>query len=297
MSSQFQIAETTKDKKAAEGCEILTEKAPKDYLVNPREILIQVLHRPQEMIHPGIIDSSYTWVDQGCGFQRITDPFGGWVHISRNWQALQFLRRKEFKYLLILDADEQIPWWIPFHLAELDLPIVSGVVCGFTLQRGLFACVAVKGPDGRARFPSLKETKTIPLAGVQKVHNAGTGCIMIRRDVLEKMWLKYEKDNSYGQPFSIPEQEQNQAAVNGALPRGEDICFTDRARALGFDVHVDWACKVGHQKPFMLAWPEQAVSQLPPDKWARLAWPHVKEELATPQPPKPKKKRARKPRK
>ncbi len=276
--SQFAVSETTKRKEAPEGMEMQTEEAPKTYNVNPAEILIQVLHRPQEMIHSGLIDSSYTWVDQGCGFQRIADPFGGWIHVSRNWQSRLFLERKEFKYLLILDADEGVPWWVPFQLAEHDLPIVSGVVCGFTQERGIFACVAVKGTDGKARFPSLKETKTIPAKGVQKVHNAGTGCLMIRRDVIEALWLKYEKDNSFGQPFSLPEAEQNIGAIQGALPRGEDICFTDRARSLGFDVYVDWECKLIHQKPFNLQWPAEAISQMDPQKWANFAWPHLRQQ-------------------
>ncbi len=274
--SQFQVAEATKAKKAVKGMEIVTDRAPKDYNVKPSEILIQCLYRPGEAIHPGIIDSSYTWVDKGCGWQRIMDPFNGWIHVARNWQSQLFLRRKEFKYMLIVDADEAVPWWIPFHLAELDLPIVSGVVCGLTAERGLFACVAVKGPDGKARFPSLKETKTIPATGVQKVHNAGTGCLMIRRDVMEKMWLKYNKNKAFGQPFGIPQAEQEQAALQGAMPRGEDICFTDRARELGFDVHVDWACRVGHQKEVLLQWPHEAVTQMDAKKWANLAWPEAR---------------------
>jgi hypothetical protein len=271
--SQFDIRETSKSKEPGEGMELQLDEAPKSYRVNPREILIQVLHRPQEMIHPGLIDSSYTWVDQGCGFQRISDPFGGWVHISRNWQTRQFMARKEFKYLLLLDADESVPWWVPFQLAELDLPVVSGVVCGFTAERGIFACVAVKGEDGKARFPSVTETKTIPARGVQEVHNAGTGCLMIRRDVMEKLWARFDADPSFGQPFSIPEAEQNTAAIQGALPRGEDICFTDRCRALDIPISVDWGCKLGHQKPFNLAWPANMVTEMDANRWAKLAWP------------------------
>jgi hypothetical protein len=72
------------------------------------------------------------------------------------------------------------------------------------------------------------------------------------------------------------------------MPRGEDICFTDRARELGYKVYVDWKCKVGHQKPFLLAWPTQMITGLPPDKWAKLAFPGAKIET---------KGKARKPRK
>lgn len=282
----FQVAEATKQRNAPQGMEVVRDRAPKDYELNPREILIQCLYRPSEPIHPVIIDSSYTWVDQGCGWQRVMDPFGGWVHISRNWQTQMFLKRKEFKYLLLIDADELVPWWIPFHMAEVmdqneEINVLSGVVCGFNQQRGLFACVAVKGGDGKAHFPSLAESKCIPAQGIQEVDNAGTGCLMIRRSVLEKMWLKYQKDNNFGQPFSIPEAEQNQAAIQGALPRGEDICFTDRLRKLGYKVHVDWACKIGHNKPFPLIWPADRITQMDPEKWAKLAWPEARGRLKT----------------
>ena len=299
--SQFQIDEMAKMTKAKLGqkdMELVTEKAPKTYEMKPSEVLVQCLYRPQEMIHPQIISSSYNWVDQGMGWQRVMDPFGGWVHISRNWMTQMFLKRKEFKYLLMIDSDEAVPWYIPFHMAEAmdreDLQVLSGVVCGFTLERGLFACVAVKGPDGKARFPSVRDTRSIPREGIQEVHNAGTGCIMMRRDLIEAMWLRYTKDKSFGQPFGIPEAEQNLAALQGALPRGEDVCFTDRVREMGSTVYVDWACKIGHQKPFMLVWPDNKVVSISPDKWAAMAWPHVKKgSLKTPGKAKKSRKRRR----
>ena len=275
--AQFAVEESTKAKTPAPGMKLLTEQAPKSYKVNPKEILIQCLYRPTEPIHPAIIGASYTWVDQGAGWQRIMDPFGGWVHISRNWQSRLFLARPEFKYLLMIDSDEAVPWWAPFHLAEAmdqnDLQVLSGVVCGFTQERGLFACVAVKGGDGVARFPSLATTKTIPTKGIQEIHNAGTGLLMVRRDALEALWKAWEADHAFGQPFSIPEAEQDVAALQGALPRGEDVCFTDRCRKLGIKVNVDWAVKAGHQKPFLMAWPENQTTPLDPANWARLAWP------------------------
>jgi len=270
---QFEVQEANKCKTSPEGMVNTQAEAPKTYKVNPREILIQVLHRPQEAIHSGLIDSSYTWVDHGCGFQRIQDQFNGWIHVSRNWQTRLFMERKEFKFLLILDADEGVPWYVPYALAEWDLPIVSGMVCGFTAERGIFACVAVKGPDGKARFPNVRGTKTVPLKGIQEVHNAGTGALMVRRDVLEAMWGRYDKDKSFGQPFGIPQKEQEQAALQGAMPRGEDICFTDRARALGFKSYVDWSCKIQHFKNFNLEWPADCIVDIDPKRWAKMVWP------------------------
>lgn len=284
--SQFIVDEMvpmTGGKQISRNQQVSVDKAPRDYKVNPAEIMVQCLYRPNEAIHPHLIASSYDWVGRGIRWQRIMDPFGGWVHISRNYMSQIFLKRKECKYLLMLDSDEAVPWWIPYHMAsvmqEQDLKVLSGVVCGFTAERGLFACVAVKGPDGRARFPSVKETRTIPAAGVQEVHNAGTGCLMVRRDLMEALWMRYHKDQSFGQPFGIPEKEQNLAAMQGALPRGEDVCFTDRVRELGEKVYVDWACKIGHQKPFLLAWPGQSIYPGDPQKWAKMAWPGVGKQL------------------
>ncbi len=276
--SQFHVSESRKASEVGNdsNVEVQTEKAPKSYTVNPRELMIQVIHRSGEQIHPSIIEASYTWVDQGVAFQRIEDPFCGWIHITRNYQTQLFLQRPELKYLFMIDADEAVPWWVPFQLMEHALPIVSGVVCGFNHERGLFACVAVKGPDGKAYFPSETETKSIPARGVQEVHNAGTGALMLQREVLEKMWLKYEKKAAFGQPFSIPIEEQDIAAKQGALPRGEDICFTDRARQLGYAVNVDWECKIPHRKAMHLNWPPHLITNLDPKRWARMAFPKAK---------------------
>lgn len=243
--------------------------APREeYKIVPKEFLVMILHRPQEPINPLLLDATYRWVDDGASVVRMADPFGGWVNTTRNFQSRQFLKRQEFKWLFLIDADVGPPWFAPYQLASHDKPVVSGIVCGYQKERGgIFACVAVPDEKGIARFPSLSGTKIIPKSGIVQVRNAGTGCLIIRRDVLETMWQRYEDDHSFGQPFELTMEEMRRAGETGAMPRGEDICFTDRARELGFDVWADFSVRCAHRKDFDIIWPQESATDMSVEDW------------------------------
>jgi len=266
---------------------------------DPESVLIQVLRRPTDPLNKMLEESLYSWVAAGIAVQPLRDAFGGWIDVSRNWQSWMFRKSpRKFKYQLIIDNDVGAPVDIPMRLARHDLPIVSAVVPAFNTEKKLFACIAVKGKDGRARFPTLNTTKVMPAEGLVEVHNCGTGCVMVRRDVVESMWEKHESEkarmakaqagvmaliageeidpderkevmyllrnwdyvhNELGAPFSIPQSLRDEAAKTGVMPRGEDICFTDRARSLGYKVYADLSARCVHDATMTLAWPPEAL--------------------------------------
>lgn len=238
------------------------------YDLDPRKILTQILHRPNEQIHRMLMDSTYQWVDQGMAVMRLEDPFGGWINTTRNHQSQIFLKREKFEWLCLIDADVGVPWYGPYQLISHGAPVVSAIVPGWTKEKGMFACVAVKDEKGVARFPTLSKTKILPKAGLVECHNAGAGCIVIRRDVLETMWDRYDKDPEFGQPFELSMDEMRQSGKNGAMRRGEDICFTDRARECGFKVFADFGVRCVHQKMFQMHWPDDAVADITVEDWA-----------------------------
>ena len=280
---------------------------------DPSSILVQILHRPLDPINETLQESLYSWVAAGIAVQPLKDRFGGWIDTARNWQANLFLKAKTFKFQLIIDADVGVPVNMPLLLSRHDKPVVSAVVPCFTKEKGLFVNIAMKGQDGKARFPSLKHTKTLPAKGTAEVHNAGTGCLLVRRDVLEALWEKFENEQEMkaqaingvmqylegdtepdeatkaavwsfirncnhvndlsGPPFCIPQSLRNKAAETGVMPRGEDICFTDRVRAAGFSIYADFEARCTHDKTMTLGWPDEAISDdLDPEDWRLTAF-------------------------
>ncbi len=281
--------------------------------VDPKDLYIQVFRSRDEPIHSVTQDSSYTWLDAKTKFTRLQDQFGGWINTTRNNQTYRYLKETNCKFVCLIDADVGVEWWQPYKLMEHALPVVSAIVPCFSFSKGgLFANVAVLDERGIARFPTLKETKNLPKEGIVECSNAGCGCIVIRRDVLEALWEKSEKDddaiaeeyanlvrarenkilgmvekngatfeevaagmplvtppdrNGFGQPFEQPVREARLAGVSGSLRRGEDICFTDRCREMGYKIYADFGVRAIHDKKIPLAWPEEALADIDVKDW------------------------------
>lgn len=73
----------------------------------------------------------------------------------------------------------------------------------------------------------------VELTGIQKVDAVGTGCIMIKRKVLERLKVP---------PFIT------EYTSNGIKYRGEDINFCYQASLIGYDTYVDFDLKCKHIK-------------------------------------------------
>lgn len=157
--------------------------------VEPGKILVEIPYRPDENINPLLVEQIVHWSNVGVAVSFIRDPFAGWIDVLRNWMLYRFLQSPQFDFLLMNDSDVAMlhPMGL-FHMASLNLPVVSAVACSLSQQRGLFACVAVKDDMGIARFPSIEKNDSIPAHGVVEIENAGTGCLLIRRDVAESIW-------------------------------------------------------------------------------------------------------------
>lgn len=235
---------------------------------NPADMHVQILYKSGEAIHTLTSDSVMTWLDSGSSFTRFMDPFGGWINTTRNWQTRQFLQKSNRRYLFMVDADVGVPWWVPYRLASYDLPVVSGIVPCFSLQRGgIFLNIAVKDPSGTPRFPTATGSKVIPKTGLIEAENFGAGCMVIRRDVLEKLWSMSEDDPDFGQPFEQPIEEMRESGRTGRVGKGEDVHFTDRVRKAGFKIYADFECHCIHDKGMSLAWPDAQKVDIDVEDW------------------------------
>lgn len=243
------------------GQEIYSESAPNGY--NEQEMLrlqqlatqieVQIPYRAQEGIEAELAKRMAAWHAMGIDVADIRDPFGGFIEMTRAFMVQTFLARPATKkYLIMIDSDIVPPWEAPLALAGHDLPVVSGVACGWKPDVGLFCCFALKDANGVERFPTLKPNAKMPAGGVVKIGHAGAGIICIRRDVLETIQEREE-------PFFLPEDVRRESVRQGTVKKSEDIVFSEQVHRAGFAMHVDFAVRCVHYKKIPLAWPNTNV--------------------------------------
>ena len=145
------------------------------------------------------------------------------------------LLRSEFEWLLFVDDDSVFP---PDSLRRLLSAVEAepaAVVAGLYMQRvAPFSPVAYLGehPDGGLIPVDLRDAQD----DVIEVTAAGTGFMLIHRDVLEKVG-----------PFDYRVES-------------EDIMFCRRVWDVGFTVWLDTTVRVGHVAQSVI-WPTQANDQ------------------------------------
>lgn len=220
-------------------------------------VLVCIPHRSDEGIAAGICTHFGMWGRLGLRVATVRDPHGGFIECTRGGMVQLFLehawQHPKVKYLVMIDNDESILWDAPLRLAQHGKAIVSGVVCGYSPERGIFACFTVKDENGIARFPSFRDTRTLPGEGLIRAEQVGTGLICIRRDVLETIREHGEE------PFFIPEEIRKESVAKGNLTKSEDVCFSERCRRYGFDVWVDLSVHASHRKAISIGWPADAI--------------------------------------
>jgi len=220
-------------------------------------IMVVIPHRSDEGIWPGIAQHFGMWGRVCMRMAFIKDPFGGFIECTRGGIVQTFLeyawKHPELKYLVMIDNDQTIQWDAPIKLAQHGKPITSGVVCGYSPERGIFACFTAKDENGVPRFPSWRDTKSLPAEGLIEVEQVGTGLICIRRDVLETL-----KENDE-QPFFVPEKDRIESVKSGNLKKSEDICFCERAARYGFKRYVDLTVHATHHKNIPIGWPGDSI--------------------------------------
>ena len=139
---------------------------------------------------------------------------------NRNTIVSKFLAT-DCDFLMMIDSDI-IPPMNVLQLADFDKDIITPLM--FVHQRGMLLPLFLKqNKDGIYDVDNYLE-KT----GLQKIDATGTGCIIIKRKVLEHPALKY--------PF------RNEYDADGIKSRGLDLNFCTRAKKVGFDswVHLDY---------------------------------------------------------
>jgi len=157
------------------------------------------------------------------------------ITFNRNEIVKRFLSTNA-DYLLMID-DDIVPPLNILNLADFQKPITSGLC--FAYQLGMIVPLGlIRRADGEYHMPDFKGNE-----GLMKIDSVGTGCIMIRRDVLENPWWMEN-----GGWF------KNEYDKTGYKVEGNDLAFCRKAQDLGFDIycHVDYPCS--HIVPMDLKW-------------------------------------------
>lgn len=151
---------------------------------------------------------------------HLSYPTGKPISNNRNTIVSKFFAT-DCDFLMMIDSDIIPPMNI-LQLTDFDKDIITPLM--FVHQKGkLLPLFLKRNKDGIYDVDDyLNKT------GLQQVDATGTGCIIIKRKVLENPELKY--------PF------RNEYDADGIKTRGLDINFCQRAGKVGFKswVHLDY---------------------------------------------------------
>ena len=155
---------------------------------------------------------------------------GGPIDCVRNQAVKMMLAGPDYTHLMMLDSDVIPGPDIVDRLLECDWPMAAAIV-PICVQNAIVGNVVVPGKDGQPdKFITEWDREGEPFEAVA----AGTGCVLIRREVFETVpW-----------PWFLFVEEFPSGRV------GEDIFFSRKAREHGFTYKVHPKAIADHYKKF-----------------------------------------------
>jgi hypothetical protein len=158
---------------------------------------------------------------------------------SRNCLVSEGLRDfPDATHFLFVDADMVFPDDLILRLLEHDKDMVT--INAYRKGPPHYPVVSVQGDDD----DYFRSVHVKPEDGkLQRVTSAGTGIVLIKREVFEQMgfpWFKCE----YIDPVS--EDADSQTLIEGQMFVSEDNRFFVVATSLGFKLYCDFSIEIGH---------------------------------------------------
>lgn len=186
-------------------------------MLEQKNIYLAILN--QSVIHTDLSKVINVIIQQDAYRIHLSYPTAKPISNNRNHIVQKFLATKNCEYLMMIDSDVVPPPNI-LKLVDFDKDIITPLM--FVWQKGALLPLFLKeNKDGTYDVDDYLE-KT----GLHEAAATGTGCMIIKRKVLEK--VKY--------PF------RNEYDIDGIKTMGLDLNFCQRARELGFKswVHLDY---------------------------------------------------------
>jgi len=146
---------------------------------------------------------------------------------NRNGAVKKFLE-SQYDYFMMID-DDIIPPMNILDLVEMDKDVI-GAVCPQWKMNDLLWVVMDKVENGYKQVPVDRRK------GMQEVDAVGSGCLVMRRNVLESICA----------PFS------RQWTKEGLQKLGLDFSFCEKAKEKGFKIYTHWDYLCDHIKSVSL---------------------------------------------
>jgi hypothetical protein len=192
-------------------------------MIRQKGILISILN--QYEIHKDNVENISMWALNDRYKMKIEYPTDKPISNNRNKIVQRFLAMKDYDYLLMID-DDVVPTPNILDLLDFDKDIITPVM--FTRHnKNVYPLVMDRTKDGKYR-----NRKPIDIKGLMEVDATGTGCMFIKREVLEHPALKHPFKNHYD--------------ADGIKTTGLDFNFCTRAKKVGFKVWVHGDYVAGH---------------------------------------------------
>lgn len=155
------------------------------------------------------------------------------VDNARNEIVKEFLK-SDCTHLLFVDADTLPPIGGIEKLLAMNVPIASGITPIVELDEK-------NEPWRKWNCVDMNDQHVQPNTGIVEIKGAGGSCLMIQRQVLEKMpfpWFRFTYQDDNGKK-----------TLNGdPLIISEDIFFVSMARGAGFKAYADTSLIARHSK-------------------------------------------------
>ena len=165
---------------------------------------------------------------------RISATSGPRLASARNEVVKRFLATNR-EWLWMLDTDMTFGPDTLNELLAVDEPIV-GALCFGTESGQPFPVLHRLGEDGMHKVPDYPKDELV------EVDATGAACLLVHRDVLEK--LRANDDGLY------PWFQEGRTLQGQEV--GEDVAFCLKARELDFPIYVHTGIKTGHVKTHVL---------------------------------------------
>jgi len=199
--------------------------------------MVNILHIGT--IHSGLESTAVQWMSEyrdKYNFELFL-PSARPIPNNRNTIVKKFLEG-DWDILFMFD-DDTIPLVNPFSMLDHDKDVCGGCYPGRS-DRGFNFHVFMLD---KKKYPKEIFFNFVPSEkreGLQKVDAVATGCIAIKRHVLEKM--KKKKLAPFEDLFD----------KEGILITNDDMAFCLKCMDLKIDVHADWNVLCDHIKPTSL---------------------------------------------
>lgn len=189
----------------------------------------------------------------------------GSIYVAKNRNDIvkDFLK-SDAEWLFQLDPDEEfkpdlLKRMMDVALSSPEHKIVSGLYISYRREHPEADLILVPVLYNDAEDGKFRNLVDVPKDSLIEVAMAGSGCLLVHREVYEKM-LEAHKDDPW--PWFSHEPSQDRTEM-----LGEDVVFCIRARKLGYKIWAKTDILLRHYKTIPLTiddwWKEIPITPLP----------------------------------